>query len=139
LDKVKLSILKRKDLLGSVNMIRIINYVVGLFMMLILIAGCNVGNIVKTEKDELLFNEIFELQHQIELNEWEDALSNITEFEKKYSQRKWKLQLLGAKSDYQDIESEVKWLKEYVKDEDGVESMIRLKQIHYRLTIIYNM
>jgi hypothetical protein len=139
LGKVKLSILKRKDILGSVNMIRIINYVVGLFMMLILIAGCNVGNIVKTEKDELLFNEIFELQHQIELNEWEDALSNITEFEKKYSQRKWKLQLLGAKSDYQDIESEVKWLKEYVKDEDGVESMIRLKQIHYRLTIIYNM
>jgi hypothetical protein len=49
------------------------------------------------------------------------------------------LQLLGAKSDYQDIESEVKWLKEYVKDEDGVESMIRLKQIHYRLTVIYNM
>jgi hypothetical protein len=139
LDKVKLSILKRKDILGSVNMIRIINYVVGLFMMLILISGCNVGNIVKTEKDELLFNEIFELQHQIELNEWEDALSNITEFEKKYSQRKWKLQLLGAKSDYQDIESEVKWLKEYVKDEDRVESMIRLKQIHYRLTVIYNM
>jgi hypothetical protein len=107
--------------------------------MLILISGCNVGNIVKTEKDELLFNEIFELQHQIELNEWGDALSNITEFEKKYSQRKWKLQLLGAKSDYQDIESEVKWLKEYVKDEDGVESMIRLRQIHYRLTVIYNM
>jgi hypothetical protein len=111
----------------------------GLLLILTLISGCNAGNIVKTEKDELLFNKINELQHQIEQEEWDKARSNITEFEKKYAQRKWKLQLLAALSDYKDIELEVELLKEYVADEDKVESLLRLRQIHYRLTVIYNM
>lgn len=108
-------------------------------MILILISGCNVGNIVKTEKDELLFDKIFELQDQIEHQQWDAALSSITELENEYAQRKWKLQLLAAKYDYHDIELEMELLKENVKDEDTVECMLRLRQIHYRLTVIYNM
>ncbi|MFC0559802.1 DUF4363 family protein [Halalkalibacter alkalisediminis] len=111
----------------------------GLLLILTFFSGCNVGNIVKTEKDEFLFNKINELQHQIEQKEWDEVRSNITEFEKQYAQRKWKLQLLAALSDYKDIELEVELLKENVKDEDEVESLIRLRQIHYQLTVIYNM
>ncbi|WP_227936124.1 DUF4363 family protein [Alkalihalobacillus deserti] len=110
-----------------------------LLLILTFLSGCNVGNMVKTEKDELLFNEINELQHLIEEEEWDDVRSNISAFEKRYTQQKWKLQLLAAQSDYQDIGLEVELLKEYVKDEDEVECLLRLRQIHYRLTNIYNM
>ncbi len=128
-----------KRYLGSVTVDRKITINLGLFMIIILISGCNVGNIVKTEKDELLLNSISHLHHQIEQEEWDGAVSNITEFEKEYAKRKWKLQLLAAQSDYQDIELEVELLKENMKDEDKVECLLRLRQIHYRLTSIYNM
>lgn len=111
----------------------------GLLMLLTLMSGCTVANIVKTEKDELLLIKIDELRHLIEQEEWNDVSSNITNFEGMYEQRKWKLQLLSALSDYKDIELEVELLKENVKDEDEIESLIRLRQIQYRLSVIYNM
>ncbi|WP_264755142.1 hypothetical protein [Bacillus solitudinis] len=42
-------------------------------------------------------------------------------------------------TDYKDIELEVESLREYVKDEDEVESLISLRQILYRLNVIYTM
>jgi hypothetical protein len=137
LGKVILSILK--NILRRVNVGNRVTYMLGLCMITILFSGCTVGNIVKTEKDELLFTKISELQHLIEEEEWDNALENIREFENKYAKRRWKLQLLAAISDYKDIELDVELLKEYVKDQDGVESLIRLRQIYYRLTVIYNM
>ncbi|WP_332631588.1 DUF4363 family protein [Halalkalibacter flavus] len=116
-----------------------ITFILGLCLVFMTISGCNVGDFVKTEKDELLFIKISELQHLIEKEEWDNALENIREFENTYSKRKWKVQLLAALDDYKDIELEVELLKENVKDEDQVESLIRLRQIHYRMNFIYNM
>jgi hypothetical protein len=112
-------------------------YILGL--SIIFISGCSIGDFIKTEADDILFTQLSELQHQIEAEKWEGSLSNINEFEQEYAKQKWKIQLLAAKQDYQDVELEVELLKEYVKDQDKVESMSRLRQILYRLTVIYNM
>jgi DNA polymerase III delta prime subunit len=94
---------------------------------------------MKSEKDELLFYSIDELQHQIEKEEWVHVLSNINEFQEKYEQRKWKLQILGEIDDYKEIELEIGALKEYVKEKDKLESMIALSEIKQRLQIIYHL
>jgi DNA polymerase III delta prime subunit len=110
--------------------------ILAFILFLSFITGCDV---IKSEKDELLFYSIAELQHQIEQEEWVHALSQINKFQKKYEQRKWKLQLLGELDDYKEIELEIGSLKEGVKEKDKLESMIALSEIKQRLHIIYHL
>jgi DNA polymerase III delta prime subunit len=110
--------------------------ILGLILFLSFITGCDV---FKTEKDELLFYSIAELQNQIEQEEWDQVLSHISHFQEKYEQRKWKLQLLGELDDYKEIELEIGALKESVKEKDKLESMIALSEIRHRLLIIYSL
>ncbi|GAE29786.1 DUF4363 family protein [Alkalihalobacillus hemicellulosilyticus] len=116
-----------------------IKQLIGIAMLILLITGCNVEQIVKTEKDHLLFQQTSILKEQIENEEWDEVSKSITHFEKNYSKRKWKLQLLAAIGDYQDIELHIVSLKEYAKDEDKVESLTSISQIRHLLTIIYNL
>lgn len=110
--------------------------ILGLIVMLISITGCD---IFKTEKDDLLFHSVTELQHQIEKEEWDKALSNINKFENLYEERKWKLQLLGELEDYKEIELEIVALKESVKEQEKLDAKIGLGQIKHRLDVIYNL
>jgi predicted HAD superfamily phosphohydrolase len=107
-----------------------------LLMSFTLVTGCDV---FKTEKDEILFNKIEELQLQIQEEQWDEALSNMNEFKKVYGARKWKMQLLGELEDYKDIELEMELFKESVKDQDELESKRGLSQIKHRLIYIYNL
>lgn len=110
--------------------------ILGLVALLILITGCDV---FKTEKDVLLLNSVTNLQHQIEKDEWDKALSNINKFENLYEERKWKLQLLGELEDYKEVELEIAALKESVKEQEKLDAKIGLAQIKHRLHVIYNL
>ncbi|BAB05688.1 DUF4363 family protein [Halalkalibacterium halodurans] len=112
-------------------------YIVTAALLLTLLSGCNVGDLFKTKNDELLFDQVMELQQQIEHQKWEEALANIENFEAHYANQKWKMQLLGELEDYQDIELEIERLKVNVQEQDEYECMLGLKQIQYRLAVIY--
>ncbi|WP_197046647.1 DUF4363 family protein [Oceanobacillus salinisoli] len=107
-----------------------------LVFIFILTSGCD---LVKTEKDELLFSSVTLLEEQINKKEWGQAISTIDEFEELYNKRKWKLQLLGELEDYKEIELEILALKESLKEEDEYESKVSLDQIIHRLHLIYNL
>jgi hypothetical protein len=115
-----------------------ISCILALCMILSLVAGCNVGSVFITEKDELLFNKIDELYEQIEDAEWDEAFANMNDFKQEYEQRRWKLMLLGELDDYKQIELEMERFKESVEDEDEYESKVGLREIKYRLFIIFH-
>ncbi|WP_157812034.1 DUF4363 family protein [Alteribacter populi] len=110
---------------------------VTLIIIIIFLTGCS--NVSITEKDELLFEKIDELHVQIDQEQWEKALSNINEFQNSYEHRKWKMQLLGAIDDYEEIELEIEKLKETLKDQDELESKVGLREIKHRMFLIYNL
>ncbi|MFD1040361.1 DUF4363 family protein [Virgibacillus byunsanensis] len=105
------------------------------FILLASITGCD---LLKTEKDDLLFNAVTEIELQVDKKEWDKSTSTINEFQELYEKRKWKLQLLGEMEDYKEIELEMGTLKESLKDQDQLESKISLGQIMKRLQIIYD-
>lgn len=108
----------------------------GWILILSLVTGCNA---IKTNEDDLLFRTIAELQYQVDEEEWDNALEHIKEFERKYEDRKWKLQLLGEIDDYKEIELETKQLIETIKEKDKLESKVGLSHIKHRLNIIYHL
>jgi hypothetical protein len=106
-------------------------------LILTLIAGCHTGEIMKTEKDQVLFDYIGHMQQQVENHEWQEVLINMESFKKEYDKRKWKIQMLGELEDYQDIELEVEKFIISARDNDEIECQLGLKQIEYRLSVIY--
>lgn len=102
----------------------------------IILSGCD---LVKTEKDEVLFKTASDVHNQIEQQEWDKALTTIKEFENLYEDRKWKLQLLGELEDYKELELEIVTLKESLKEEDRFEAKVGLRQIEHRLHLIYEL
>ncbi|MGJ9381869.1 DUF4363 family protein [Salipaludibacillus sp. CF4.18] len=111
----------------------------GLLMTLCMLSGCSTAEIFQSKTDEALFNDINDLYEQIDKEEWDGALSNVNKFQKNYEKQKLKLLMLGTIDYYHELELEVESLKEYVKDEDDVESKLGLNEIKYRLFTIYNL
>ncbi|WP_199621518.1 DUF4363 family protein [Paenibacillus alkalitolerans] len=109
--------------------------VLGLFMVLTFTSACSM---MKSEKDDVLFNKVEEIRSQIEQEEWDEAFSSLIVTKKEYENRKWKMQLLGSQKHYQGIEREIDTLIEIIKERDTVESKSRLLQIKHYLTVIYN-
>ncbi|WP_018922726.1 DUF4363 family protein [Salsuginibacillus kocurii] len=107
-----------------------------LLFMLSFLTGCE---LFMTEKDDLLFATLGEIREHIEEEEWEEAYAHIEEFQKRYEEQKWKLQLLGGVEDYNEIELQILQFKETIKEEDALESKIGLSQMKHRLTIIYHL
>ncbi|MGO4887615.1 DUF4363 family protein [Anaerobacillus sp. MEB173] len=115
---------------------KIIRYL-ALIIMVTSMIGCS--NVTITEKDELLFNKINQVQNDIEDEQWDRALKNLSEFQKNYQNRKWKMQLLAGLDDYTEIEIEMEKLKETIKEKEGLESKVGLSHIRQRMFIIYNL
>lgn len=116
------------------NTKRIFSFII----ILSFLSGCSTAEMFTSEKDDLLFSEITELYDQINNGDWDGALSNVNKFQNNYKDQQWKLLLLGTIDQFHDLELEVESLKEYVKDEDDVESMLGLREIKYQLYTIYN-
>ncbi|SES11317.1 DUF4363 family protein [Salipaludibacillus aurantiacus] len=110
-----------------------------LIIFVILISGCSTSDIFITEKDELLFTEIRALYEEIDERKWEDAKSKMTNIEKIFEQRKWKLFMLGQLSQIHDIELEFELLIENINEEDDSESKLGIKKIKRQLYSIYNL
>ncbi|MCR6109127.1 DUF4363 family protein [Bacillus sp. A301a_S52] len=108
-----------------------------MILILTLIAGCHTGEIMKSEKDQVLFDYIGHMQHQVENHEWREAIISMESFKKEYDKRKWKMQMLGELEDYQDIELEVEKFKVSARENDESECQLGLKQIEFRLSSIY--
>ncbi|MDW7650575.1 MAG: DUF4363 family protein [Bacillota bacterium] len=107
-----------------------------LMMLIITITGCN---LLKTEKDDLLINTLTELQHQIENEDWDNAVLTVDDLHKQYTARKWKLQFLGEKADYSKIELQIIALKETIHEKDMLEAKISLGQIAHLIHSIYRL
>jgi hypothetical protein len=105
-------------------------------ILLIAFTGCEA---VKTERDHLLINTMDELRQQIEEENWDSALTQVGIFEKRYEQRKWKLQLLGELGDYKEIEIQLIKLNQALTDKDKTEASVSTNQIIYLLNTIYNL
>lgn len=120
---------------GSEKMFKL-KIILPLCIVLICVTACD---IVKTEKDELLFNTVTDIQTQVENREWDSALTNINQLENLYEQRKWKLQLLGELEDYKEVELEIISLKEIIKAQDDLEANITLSNILHRLELIFDL
>ncbi|MEC5423890.1 DUF4363 family protein [Virgibacillus sp. C22-A2] len=109
--------------------------VAAFLLLLLLLTGCD---LLKTQKDDLLFTSVTEVENQIKKKEWDQATSTISDFQELYNKRKWKIRLLGELDDYKGLEAEVISLKESLREEDEMESRIAIGQIMHRLHLIYN-
>jgi hypothetical protein len=113
-----------------------VTVMLGVLFCLNMITGCDV---IKSDKDQLLFNKIEELELQVEQEQWDEALFHMNEFKDSYENRKWKLQLLGNLEDYKSIELEIELFNENVQEKDGLESKKGLSHIKYRLFSIFSL
>ncbi|MCR3920964.1 MAG: DUF4363 family protein [Firmicutes bacterium] len=107
-----------------------------LVALLLITTGCSV---FKSEKDDVLFSTVIELQQQINNQEWRQALTNTGNFQNHYKNRKWKLQLLGEAEDYKEIEVKTLVLREAIKQKDELEANTTLEEILYRLQVIFEL